>query len=86
MRISYTRTFQRAYRKLTQAEPALRDRIDAALARLGRSPGHPGLRIHAIRSWPGCYEARVTDAVRVVFARQGDEIVLLAVGRHDVLP
>lgn len=86
MRISRTEAFARAYRKLTARDPDLQARVDRAIRRLAEDPGHPGLHIHPVRSWPGCWEARVNDAVRIIFTRDGDEIILLMIGKHDVLP
>lgn len=85
-RLSRTETFARAYRKLVKKNPALPERIEKALRLMAIDLRHPSLGVHQVRSWPGCWEARATDSVRIIFSRSGDDIVLLMVGEHDVLP
>lgn len=86
MWISYTSAFHRAYRKLVRSQPSLADSVDDAIRHLAEDPSHPGLHVHPVRSWPGCREARVTASVRIIFTQQGDDLVLVLVGRHDILP
>lgn len=86
MQISYASAFRRAFRKLVQQAPDLRERMDRTILHLAEDPAYPSQHVHPVRSWPGCWEARVNDSIRIIFARQDDEIVLLMIGRHDMLP
>lgn len=86
MRLSRTEAFAKAYRKLVRKNRDLDERIEKALRLMASDLRHPSLRVHPVRSWPGCWEASVTDSVRIIFALKPEEIVLLMVGEHDILP
>ncbi|MGQ9754983.1 MAG: type II toxin-antitoxin system RelE/ParE family toxin [Desulfotomaculales bacterium] len=51
---------------------------------LGDNPKHPSLRVHRIKGTP-LWEAYASKSIRVIFQREGDTLILLACGHHDIL-
>ncbi len=81
MEIRLTKRFLAAVRRLPAVDAAA---VDSALAQLlatfGRPHAHTGGSVRPIRA--PVYELRVTLALRVVFAREGDELKVDFVGTH----
>ncbi|AKX94762.1 hypothetical protein MTHERMOG20_08620 [Moorella thermoacetica] len=51
---------------------------------LAQNPSHPSLKVHRIKGTP-FWEAYASISIRVIFERNGDTLVLLACGYHDIL-
>lgn len=82
MRLVATTSFVRDYARL----PAeLQRRIDRALHRLEKNPGHPSLQLKKMRGHQNRWECRVSLHYRFTFNREGNTCQLLRVGTHDVL-
>jgi len=52
---------------------------------LQRDPRYPGLRTKKIKDRVGLMESRVNNDLRILWQYRGDVIVLLAVGRHNIV-
>lgn len=46
---------------------------------------HPSLRVHKLRGVEGLWEFSVTMNYRVIFEIEGEYLVLLAVGPHQIV-
>jgi len=80
--VVYTKTFQRAFERLTKVEKAL---VMAKIDRLEDEPFYPSLRSKKLKGNSGCYESRVNRDIRIIWRYQNGKIILLInVGHHDV--
>lgn len=81
MNIAAAKAYTRARRALTAEQGSA---VDAALATLpetfGRPHAHAGASIR-VRA-PGLYELRAGLTLRILFARDGDTLLLAYVGTH----
>ncbi|MCL2047978.1 MAG: cytotoxin [Defluviitaleaceae bacterium] len=75
--------FFRSYKKLPLS---LQVQIDNKLIRLAKDPSHPSLRTKRIQGTQRLYESSVNMDVRLIWHyEEGQLIVLLDVGHHDIL-
>ncbi len=84
LKVTLAPRFMREYGRLSNADQKL---CDAAVGALPEGFGHPhrhaGLGLRAMRR--GVYECRASQAVRIVFTRHGDILLLQTVGNHDAI-
>jgi len=82
MRLRATERFISDYRAL----PAdIRERTDRKLRYLAADLSHPSLRVKRVRSRQGVYEGSVNMDYRFLFEVEGDAVILLRIGRHDIV-
>ena len=72
---------QRDLRKLPSL---IRRKFYAQLERYLQNPAHPALRVHELRSRPGIKSLSLTMKYRVTFFIEGDQLVVEAVGTHEI--
>ncbi|MFO7951352.1 MAG: cytotoxin [Bacillota bacterium] len=77
-----TSRFKKARENLTVTE---QKQVIKTVALLQRNPRHPGLNSKKIKGKTGIMECRVNQDLRILWQYRGDLIVLLAVGRHDIV-
>lgn len=82
MKISFTKTFIRDYRKLPQE---LQDIVDKQLYLLLSNQRHPSLNIKKMNDPRNIWEGRATASYRFTFQIEGDIYVLRRVGTYDTL-
>lgn len=84
MRISYSRTFRKMFRKLPCS---LQDSFEERLGLFVVDQHHPLLHNHALMGeWAGCRSINITGDVRVVYESITDEHVeFVAIGTHSEL-
>lgn len=77
-----TERFRRAYHRLDAPQQTL---VDDALQRLGAylETGHASIGLGIKQLHPGVFEVRVGLALRVVYVKEGEHIVLALLGNHD---
>jgi len=78
--VLFTEQFEQAYEKLTNAE---KRSVRKALALLGDSPKHPGLRVRKMEGGKNIREARPSKRLRMTFEMAGETIFMRNVGEHD---
>ena len=82
MKLLFTKTFVRDYRKLPQEiQKAIEKQLDLLLA----NPKHPSLNIKKMQDPRDIWEGRVTESYRFTFQIEEDIYILRKVGTHDVL-
>lgn len=82
-KITYTRRFERHYRKLSDAE---RKQIKSKVEMLSENPLHPSLRTKRIQGTDDLFECSVNMDIRIIWYYEGDQLImLLDVGHHDIL-
>lgn len=83
MRVAYTPTF---LRQLGSLEPDLRDEAIEAVKQFEDLKNHKLLRVHKLKGrLLGRYSFSVNYKTRIIFLYlTKDEVVLLAIGDHDV--
>jgi len=82
MKLSFTKTFIRDYRKLPRE---LQDIVDKQLDLLLSNQRHPSLNIKKMNDPRNIWEGRATASYRFTFQIEGDIYVLRRVGAHDIL-
>ncbi|RJQ54710.1 MAG: hypothetical protein C4530_16890 [Desulfobacteraceae bacterium] len=82
MRLFFTKTFIKNYRKLPQR---IQTATDKQLELLLSNPDHPSLNIKKMKDPREIWECRVTKSYRLTFQIQGDDYILRMVGTHDIL-
>lgn len=82
MKLSFTKTFIRDYRKLPQE---LQDIVDKQLDLLLSNQRHPSLNIKKMNDPRKIWEGRATASYRFTFQIEGDIYVLRRVGTQDTL-
>jgi mRNA-degrading endonuclease RelE of RelBE toxin-antitoxin system len=82
MKLSFTKTFIREYRKLPQE---LQETVDKQLGLLLSNQRHPSLNIIKMNDPRNIWEGRVTASYRFTFQIECDTYVLRRVGTHDTL-
>ena len=82
-KISYTKRFQKHYKKMTQTE---KKQIVSKVEMLSINPLHSSLRTKRIQGTDDLFECSVNMDIRIIWFYEGDEIImLLDVGHHDIL-
>jgi len=82
MRLLFTKTFVRDYRRLPDDMQKI---VDKQLELLLLNPQHPSLNTKKMNDPRAIWEARVTAGYRFTFQIQGDVYVLRKVGTHAIL-
>jgi mRNA-degrading endonuclease RelE of RelBE toxin-antitoxin system len=82
MKLLFTKTFIRDYRKLPQQ---IQKTTDKQLGLLLSDPKHPSLNIKKMQDPRNIWEGRVTESYRFTFQMAGDTYILRKVGTHDIL-
>lgn len=82
MKLAFTKTFVRDYRKLPQDIQKLTDK---QLGLLLSNSQHPSLNLKKMNDPRDIWEGRITISYRFTFQIAGDIYVLRKVGTHDVL-
>jgi mRNA interferase RelE/StbE len=78
-----------ATEKFTSAKDILsideKKQVIKAVAMLQENPRHPGLRTKKIKGKSNILECRVNQDIRILWKYQGNIIILLLVGRHNIV-
>ena len=82
MRLFFTKTFVRDYRKLPQE---IQELADKQLRLLLSNSRHPSLRVKKMNEPRDIWEGRVTEAYRFTFNLDKETYILRKVGTHDTL-
>jgi mRNA-degrading endonuclease RelE of RelBE toxin-antitoxin system len=82
MKLLFTRTFIKHYRKLPKR---IQSATDKQLEYLLSNPEHPSLNIKKMNDPREIWEGRVTESYRFTFQIIEDIYVLRKVGAHDIL-
>ena len=82
MKILFTKTFVRNYRKLPKN---IQDSVDKQLDLLMSDPRHPSLNIKKMNDPRNIWEGRVTISYRFTFHMENDTFIMRKVGTHDTL-
>ena len=82
MKILFTKTFVRNYRKLPKD---IQDAVDKQLELLMSDPRHPSLNIKKMNDPRNIWEGRVTISYRFTFQMEDDTFIMRKVGTHDTL-
>jgi mRNA-degrading endonuclease RelE of RelBE toxin-antitoxin system len=82
MKIAFTKTFIRDYRRLPRE---FQDTVDKQLALLLTNQRHPSLNIKKMKDPRDIWEGRATASYRFTFQIEGDVYVMRRVGTHDTL-
>ena len=82
MKLSFTKTFIRGYRKLSGG---IKEITDKQLGLLLSNPRHPSLGIKKMNDPRNIWEGRITESYRFTFQIEGDIYILRKVGTHDML-
>ena len=81
--ITYTRRFQKHFKKLTQAE---KKQIKSKVEMLSDNPLHPSLRTKRIQGTDDLFECSVNMDIRIIWYYEDDQLILLLdVGHHNIL-
>jgi mRNA-degrading endonuclease RelE of RelBE toxin-antitoxin system len=82
MKLTFTKTFIKAYRKLP---PHIQEHSDKQLELLLSNPNHPSLNIKKMNDPRNIWEARITYSYRFTFNIKDDTYILRHIGTHDIL-
>lgn len=82
MKLAFTRTFARDYRKLPVH---IQKQVDKQLYHLLENPRHPSLNIKKLKDPRTIYEGRISASYRFTFQINDDVYILRKVGSHDIL-
>jgi mRNA-degrading endonuclease RelE of RelBE toxin-antitoxin system len=82
MKLFFTKTFIRDYRKLPLE---IQETIDKQLTLLLSNPRHPSLNVKKMNDPRNIWEGRVTALYRLTFQVENDMYILRKVGTHDTL-
>jgi len=82
MKLAFTKTFVRDYRKLPQDIQQLTDK---QLGLLLSNPRHPSLNLKKMQDPRDIWEGRITLSYRFTFQIIEDTYILRKAGTHDVL-
>ncbi len=69
--------------KYAELSLAIRKKVDKALKLLENDFRYPGLQSHPITGFPGIYEARVNQKIRITYERSGNILKIRNVDNHD---
>ena len=82
-RITYTKRFEKHYKKMTPVE---KKQIKSKVGILAENSLHPSLRTKRIQGMDKLFECSVNMDIRIIWYYEGDELImLLDVGHHDIL-
>ena len=82
MKLLFTKTFIRDYRKLPRE---IQNRTDKQLGLLLSNPQHPSLNLKKMQDPRGIWEGRVTASYRFTFQIEEESYILRKIGSHDML-
>lgn len=82
MKIAFTKSFVKDYRRLPQR---IRKTVDKQLDLLLSDRDHPSLNVKKMNDPRDIWEGRVAHDYRFTFQIQGDLYILRRLGTHDVL-
>ena len=83
-RLETTNAFEKSLKRLTSNEQRI---IALKLLTLRNDPFHPSLRTKKVRKFNDTFESSVNMDIRILWKHEGDRIILIInVGRHDILP
>lgn len=82
MKIAFTKTFIRNYRKLPRE---IQKMVDKQLEILLTNPQHPSLNVKKMNDPRKIWEGRVTASYRFTFHIHEDIYLMRQVGTHDIL-
>lgn len=82
MKLFFTKSFIRSYRKLPKN---IQETADKQLALLLSNPHHPSLRIKKMNDPRDIWEGRITYAYRFTFQIEEDLYLLRQIGSHAIL-
>ncbi len=82
MKLFFSKTFVRHYRKLPQK---IQKATDKQLELFLSNPQHPSLNIKKMNDPRNIWEGRVTQSYRFTFQIEDDIYILRKVGTHDML-
>ncbi len=71
-------------RDLQKLPPHIREAFYKKLALYLQNPRHPSLRVHQLQSKPGIFSLSLSRAYRATFFLKGDQLVVEAVGTHEI--
>ena len=82
-RITYTKRFEKHYKKMTPVE---KKQIKSKVGILAENPLHLSLRTKRIKGTDELFECSVNMDIRIIWYYEGDELImLLDVGHHEIL-
>ena len=82
-RITYTKRFEKHYKKMTPVE---KKQIKSKVGILAENPLHLSLRTKRIQGTDKLFECSVNMDIRIIWYYEGDELImLLDVGHHEIL-
>ena len=82
-RFTFTKRFQKHYKLLVDKE---KRQMKNKLELLAIDPAHPSLRTKRIQGTDDLFESSVNMDIRIIWYYESDKmIILLDVGRHDIL-
>jgi len=82
MKLIYTDTFKRNYKKLPQS---IKDQAKKQLSLFLENPMYPSLHIKKMAGYTDIWEGRITLGYRFTFKIEGDNYILRRIGTHDSL-
>ena len=82
MKLLFTKTFIRDYRKLPQR---IQKTADKQLELLLTNRNHPSLNIKKMQDPRNIWEGRVTESYRFTFQIKEDTYIMRKIGTHDIL-
>jgi addiction module RelE/StbE family toxin len=82
MRLIYTNSFKKDYRKLTNI---IQNASNEKIKLLVQNLSHPSLRVKKVKKYPGVLEASINKNYRILFQITSDSIIFLRIGKHDIL-
>lgn len=82
MKLIFTRSFIRDYRKLPKE---IQKQADRKLELLKVNRRHPSLRVHKIKKTNDVLEGSITKNCRFSFRIEYDSYILRRVGSHDII-
>ena len=82
MKLLFTKTFTRDYRKLPQR---IQKTADKQIELLLSNRNHPSLNIKKMQDPKNIWEGRVTESYRLTFQIKGDSYIMRKIRTHDIL-
>ena len=82
MKLLFTKTFTRDYRKLPQR---IQKTADKQIELLLSNRNHPSLNIKKMQDPRNIWEGRVTESYRFTFQIKGDTNIMRKIETHDIL-
>jgi mRNA-degrading endonuclease RelE of RelBE toxin-antitoxin system len=71
-------------RDLQTLPPHIREAFYKKLSLYVQNPRHPSLRVHKLLSKPGILSLSLSRTYRVTFFLEGEQLVVEAVGTHEI--